>query len=218
MNSLLGIRFFCSLFTFIFLGIVHCSAQDATSILDKAAAVYEKSNGVAIQFSMHIRSEQQQVSESFDGTIDIKGDKFVLKTPGMVTWFDGTNQWTYVEQNEEVNLSCPNESEIQVTNPALLLRSYKKGFNVKYKGESTASNGKSCYDISLIPKKKNDIETVELQIEKYSNWPASIMVLTKQGLRSMIRVSQLKTEMNQPDSYFVFDETVFPNVEVIDLR
>ena len=86
---------------------VRVLAQNATSILDKAASAYEDSNGLTAYFTMQTRSDVQKVSESFDGTVDIKGDKFVLKTPDMITWFDGTTQWSFVERNEEVNVSTP---------------------------------------------------------------------------------------------------------------
>ena len=79
---------------------VRVLAQNATSILDKAASAYEDSNGLTAYFTMQTRSDVQKVSESFDGTVDIKGDKFVLKTPDMITWFDGTTQWSFVERNE----------------------------------------------------------------------------------------------------------------------
>ena len=194
------------------------SAQNATSILDKAAAAYENSKGLTAHFAMQTRSEVQKVSESFDGTIDIKGDKFVLKTPDMITWFDGTTQWSYVERNEEVNVTTPSGEELQMTNPALLLRSYKKGFTAAYKGESTAPNGKAAYDIELTPKKKSDITQVTLQIEKFSGLPASISVATKNGIHTTIRISQMKMGVNQPDNFFVFNKKEYPDAEIIDLR
>ena len=52
---------------------VRVLAQNATSILDKAASAYEDSNGLTAYFTMQTRSDVQKVSESFDGTIDIKG-------------------------------------------------------------------------------------------------------------------------------------------------
>lgn len=193
-------------------------AQNAASILDKAVSVYEDSNGLTAYFTMQTRSDVQKVSESFDGTVDIKGDKFVLKTPDMITWFDGTTQWSFVERNGEVNVSTPTGEELQATNPALLLRSYKKSFTAKYKGESTAPNGKAAYDIELIPRKKSDIVRVELQIEKFSGVPASIAVFSKNGISSTIRLSKMKTGVNQPDSYFVFNEKDYPDAEIVDLR
>ena len=136
----------------------------------------------------------------------------------MTTWFDGTTQWSYVERNEEVNVSTPTGEELQFTNPALLLRMYKKGFTPQYIGESTASSGKSAYDIELTPKKKGDILKVELQIEKSSNFPAKIKVEAKNGISSTIHISNLKTGVNQPDDFFVFKESDYPDAEVIDLR
>ena len=193
-------------------------AQNAASVMDKAADAYEKSNGISASFALNTRSDVQKVSESFEGTINMKGDKFTLGTPDMVTWFDGTTQWSYVERNDEVNVSTPSGEELQFTNPALLLRAYKKGFTPKYIGESTASNGKSAYDIELTPKKKGDILKVELQIEKFSNFPAKIKVEAKNGISNTIHISNLKTGVNQPDDFFVFKESDYPDAEVIDLR
>lgn len=193
-------------------------AQNPVSILDKAAEAYEKANGIKATFTMHTQSEAQQMNESFEGTIQMKGDKFVWQTPDMTTWFDGTTQWTYVPRNEEVNVSTPTGDELQFTNPALLLRSYKKGFKAVYKGESTAPNGKSAYEIELTPKKKSDIVKAILQIEKFSSFPVAITVESRNGMRSTIRIGKLETGVNQPDSFFVFKEADFPDAEIIDLR
>ncbi len=54
---------------------------------------------------MFTRSAGQDAGESFEGTIQMKGDKFTLVTPDALTWFNGTTQWTYVERNDEVNVT-----------------------------------------------------------------------------------------------------------------
>lgn len=193
-------------------------AQNAVSVLDKAAGMYESSNGLSASFTMRVQSEQQQVNESFEGTIDMKGDKFRLVTPDMITWFNGKTQWAYIERNDEVNVTEPTGDELQLTNPALLLRSYKKGFIPQYKGESTSSNGKAAYDVELTPKKKGDILKVELQIEKLSSLPVRITVTTKNGMSNTIQIGKLKTNINQPDTFFVFKPSDYPEAEVVDLR
>lgn len=194
------------------------AAQSATSILDKATKAYAESNGIKSEFSMRVRSDQQKFTESFEGEIQIKGDKFTLKTPDLLTWFDGKTQWSYMLRTEEVNVTNPENEELQLMNPALLLKNYKKGFNVELKGESTSPNGKSAYDIQLTPKKKSNITDVQLQIEKLSGLPASIVVASKDGTVSTIRISKFETGLNQPDSFFVFKESDYPEAEVIDLR
>lgn len=210
-----------------FMGLLACllfgprvisRAQNPVSILDKAATAYENANGISASFTLNTRSEVQKMSESFEGTIQMKGDKFTLITPDMSTWFDGKTQWTYVERNDEVNVSTPSGEELQFTNPAMLLRVYKKGFTPAYIGESTAANGKTAYDIKLTPKKKGDILSVELQIEKFSGYPVKIRIEAKNGISNTIHISDLKTGVNQSDDFFVFKESEYPDAEVIDLR
>lgn len=193
-------------------------AQDAQAILDKAAQMYEQSNGIKANFAIHSVVPQQNISESFEGIIEMKGDKFKLETPDMITWYDGQTQWVYVMRNEEVNVSTPSGDELQLTNPAVLLRQYKKGFSVQYKGTSTTRQAKSAYDITLIPKKKSDIQQIDLQIEKMSNIPAAITITDKNKATVSINISKWETGKNQADSFFSFNESDYPDAEIIDLR
>ena len=193
-------------------------AQDAQAILDKAAQMYEQSNGIKANFAIHSVVPQQNISESFEGIIEMKGDKFKLETPDMITWYDGQTQWVYVMRNEEVNVSTPSGDELQLTNPAVLLRQYKKGFSVQYKGTSTTRQAKSAYDITLIPKKKSNIQQIDLQIEKMSNIPAAITISDKNKATVSIYISKWETGKNQADSFFSFNESDYPDAEVIDLR
>lgn len=193
-------------------------AQDATEIVDKAAALYADSNGLTARFAIRTHSEQQNATESFEGTIHMKGDKFTMQTPDLLTWYDGTTQWTYMIRSEEVNITTPEGDDLQLTNPSILLSTYKKGFTAAYKGESTATNGKAAYDIELTPKKKGNILKVILQIEKYAGWPAAIRVEMKNGIGSTITISDVKTGINQPDRFFTFNPADYPDAEIIDLR
>ena len=192
--------------------------QQAETILDKAAATYESSNGLKASFAANIRYEKEGIAESFEGTIEMKGDKFVLVTPDMRIWFDGKTQWTYIMRTGEVNVSNPSGDELQFTNPMTLLRSYKKGFNFSYIGESTADNGRMANDVLLTSKLKDDIDKVELQIEKATSLPVRMTVIMKNGIRSVIRISKMQTGQNQPDQLFVFNPKDYPDAVEIDLR
>lgn len=193
-------------------------AQSATSLLDKAAKAYNESNGVKSDFTMRIRSDQQKTTESFEGEIEIKGNKFTLVTPDMQIWYDGKTLWTYMLRTGEVNVTNPENEELQFLNPTLLLNNYKKGFDVGLKGESTSLNGKSAYDIRLTPKKKNQVTEVLVQIEKLSGMPSSIVVTGTDKTVSTIHITKIQTGLNQPDRSFVFKESDYPEAEVIDLR
>ncbi|MDH6533723.1 hypothetical protein D0T51_01830 [Parabacteroides sp. 52] len=198
--------------------VFSASAQKGADILDKAAGVWEKANGLSATFALHVRGEAQQINESFEGVIQIKGDKFTWQTPDMHVWYDGKTQWSYAERTGEVNVTEPSGEELQQSNPTLLLRMYKKGYKANYLGESTAANGKTAYDVELTPKKKEDIVKVVLQIEKISSLPARITIEAKNGTRTTIQIDKLTTGLDQADAFFVFDAKAYPDAEVIDLR
>lgn len=205
------------LFVLMFLSTYTLFAQNASTLLSKAAQTYEQSNGISATFTFHTRMDGMG-AESFEGVIEMKGDRFTLKTPDMQIWYDGTTQWVYVERNDEVNITNPTGEDLESTNPMILLRTYDKDYNAKLKGESTAANGKIAYDIELTPKRKKDVEKIELQLEKNAQLPFRIAVYTRNGMYTMIQVVKMETGKNQTDSFFVFNEKDYPDVEVIDLR
>lgn len=202
---------------FYFVSAALCMAQKAETILDDAAKVYEKSNGIAVQFALHIQAEKPKISESYEGTIQMRGDKFVMITPDVRIWYDGTTMWTLLAATDEVNLTTPSGDDLFI-NPMTLFRTYKKGFNYAYTGESKADNGKAAYDVRLTSKVKSDIDKIEIQIEKATSLPTKMTIYMKDGARHLIRISKMQTGINQPDSFFKFNPKDYPDVIEIDLR
>jgi outer membrane lipoprotein-sorting protein len=195
----------------------HAQKADAGAILEKTSQIYRQWDGISIKFTANIRSDKNGISESFEGTIVMKDDKFVLKTPDMTVWFDGTTQWTYVPRIGEVNIAAPSGSDLQFLNPMILLRDYRKDFIVSYIGESTSANAKMAYDVALIPKKKDDVEKIEMQIEKNTSLPAKLVVTMRNSMRSVFHVKELE-KAAPPDDIFSFPESEYPEAEIVDLR
>jgi outer membrane lipoprotein-sorting protein len=202
--------------SFVSIGLI--VAQNAEKVLEEAAAAYEKSNGIAAHFIASTHFEKQGFSENLEGTIQMRGDKFVLITPDMRTWYDGRTQWTYGIHTDEVYLSTPAGDDLQFMNPMILLRTYKQGYNLSYTGESTADTGRMAHDIRLTSKGSSDVERIEVQIEKASSLPVRMTVFMKNGVRSLIRISKMQTGVNQPDSFFKFNPADYPDAIEIDLR
>jgi Outer membrane lipoprotein-sorting protein len=203
----------------IYIAPVKMTAQtkNADDIIEKTSRLYKEWGGMDVYFSANIRSEKNNISENFEGTIIMKNNKFVLKTPDMSTWFDGTTLWSYMPRNKEVNISAPSGSELRLLNPMFFLQDHKKDFNVSYIGESTSANARIAYDIALVPKKKDDIEKIEVQIEKNTSLPVKLVVLMRNDVRSTVSIKEIK-QINPPERMFSFNEAEYPGVEMIDLR
>jgi outer membrane lipoprotein-sorting protein len=191
------------------------AAQDPAAILNRAATLCRE-DGITASFTLQTRSAQ--LSESFEGVIHIKGDKFTLLTPDMKTWYDGLTQWTYIEHTGEVNLTQPEGDDLQFTNPAILLASWQKDFTAAAKGEVATARGKTAYNIELTPRKRSDIVKVELQIEKTSGLPLRLAVQLKNKASHIIQISDIKTRVTLPDTLFTFPQADYPQAEIIDLR
>jgi len=194
-----------------------CYSQNPETIIDQAAAAYNNAVGVQASFVMNNTSQREGYAESFEGTIRMKGEKFVFETPDMKVWFDGKTMWSYIEQNEEVNITNPSGEDLRFTNPSILLAGYKKDFSVQYKGEGTL-NGKAIQKVELTPKSKGEINKVELQIEKASHLPLRMAIDASNGVHSVITITRTNTAVNLPDSEFRFNASQYPQAEIIDLR
>ncbi len=193
-------------------------SQKADDILNKSIAAYENTKGMRVSFHLQSQSEKLQVSEDMEGTIEMIGEKFVLKTSNINIWFDGKNLWTYSSDIDEVNISEPTGEELREINPILLLTTYQKDFKASLKGENASAGGKSNYNIELTPKSKKDINKVELHIEKQTYLPSYIAISFKNELQMKIQINRMETGVNYSSDYFVFKKSDFPNVEIIDLR
>ena len=94
--------------------------SQAKAVLDRTADAFRKAGGVKADFV--VKAVTNGLAEGAEnGTIQLKGEKFVLKTSDVVTWFDGKTQWSYVAKNDEVNVSSPTQEELQQINPYISL-------------------------------------------------------------------------------------------------
>lgn len=208
------------LFTLILLATstLLASAQDARTILDKASETYNKAGAVIASFTLDSKDPKTGSIHSYDGKAYMKGDKFKIEIPDAITWFDGTTQWVYVKDTEEVNITSPTGEELQAISPSVLFNIYKKGFKLSYKGEKKAA-GKVLYEVELTPEKKGgDFTKIIIQIDKVSNIFYKVRLIDKAGLENELTIKNYQTDKNLPDNTFQFDKKDYPRVDIIDLR
>lgn len=176
----------------------------AKEVLDAVVANYEKSTGTEIIFG-----------GTMDGSIILKGEKFVLDCGGIKSWFDGKTLWSYVEENEEVNVSSPTNDELQAINPYMMLGMYRNGFNYVYAGEKNR-NGTACKEVVMTPEKNQDVKRIVVDVNSKME-PVYICIEGYNGEKQEIEIRKYLPKKTD-DSMFVFDKAKYPKVEIIDLR
>ena len=180
-------------------------AQTAKSVLDKAAANITVKSGVQAEFKM------TGSMGNTSGTIAIKGRKFHATTPQAIVWFDGKTQWTYMKNNDEVNISTPSEAQLQAINPYNFINLYKNGYTA-----TLNSSGKDYVVHLTAATKDKKIRELFITINKTSYNPTQVKLL--QGTKwTIFDIKNLKKQ-NLSDGQFRFNAKDFPQAEVIDLR
>jgi outer membrane lipoprotein-sorting protein len=197
---------------------LNISAQNARSILDKAAETYNKAGGVTVNFTLDSKNAKAKIVYSYDGKAYMKSNKFKIEIPDAITWFDGATQWVFIKDTEEVNISNPTGEELQGISPSMLFSIYKKGYNLTYKGEKKVS-GKTMQEIELTPQKKNaDITKILVEIDKTNSVFSKITLTDKSGIQNTLTIRNYQTGVNIPDTTFSFNKKDYPRAEIVDLR
>ena len=177
---------------FSLFAVLPVSAQTAKEVLDKTAATISKVQGAQANFTI----SGQNMNTS--GTIAIKGKKFHATTPQASIWFDGKTQWTYLKNNDEVNIATPSVEEQQAINPYNFINMYKNGY--RYTME-----------------KKGGHYVVHLTATGQKSYvPSQVRYKTGKGW-IIIDIRNFKAA-SLADGLFRFNAKDFPNAEVIDLR
>ena len=192
--------------------------SQAKVVLEKTAEAFKKAGGVRADFTLKAVNDGHLEGRE-NGIIQLKGEKFMLKTSETTTWFDGKTQWSYMVRNDEVNVSNPTQEELQQINPYTFLYMYQKGFSYKL-GTMKTFRGKAIWEVVLTAKDKaQDLERVTLYVTKEGYEPLYILLQQRaHPTRNAITVTGYQTGQKYADTLFTFDRKQYPSAEIIDLR
>ena len=198
----------------LFLTIPMVAQQpDARDILDRAADAFRREGGVKITFS--VRAPEGNTN----GSIRLKGDKFLLETEGVTTWFDGRTQWSYLASSDEVNVSEPTLEELQSINPYSWLSLYKQDYKLKVAKTGNASDDTAYKVVMNATKRSQNMQCIILYIEKGSFRPLKLSMVQRGSKDAAVAfINSYQTGKNYDDSLFVFDRKAYPTAELVDLR
>ncbi|BAX81536.1 LolA family protein [Labilibaculum antarcticum] len=210
------------IFCFLLFGILcfNLPAQDikAKAVLDKVSAKNKEFKSLKAEFTFSMDNAEEDIHEISEGSITLVGDKYRLKLMGVDTYFDGTTLYSHIVDVDEVNISEPEKGDEEGLNPAAIFSIYEKGYTYKYIKEET-SNNSTYHIIDLFPKNtEREFTLIRLKISKANDQIESLKSIGKDGNNVSIILKNLTPNLTYPDSYFVFDKKLNPDVEINDLR
>lgn len=200
------------LLCFLILSFAVCGADaslTASQIVAKASQRITRAGSVTAGF------RYSGGGQSGLGTLKASGKKFIVETPGMSSWYNGKNLWTYSAVSRETTVVTPTSGELAETNPLTYMTSASASFTFSFgRGDSPVRR-----IIVLTPKsRKLGVKGVILELEGKTLNPLKIIVRGGDGSVSTIVITKFQLGKGLPASNFEYPKNKYPKIKIIDLR
>lgn len=189
----------------------------AKQMLDQASSKIKSYNAIQALFTLQLQDAQGVSQGTKKGTLNMKGNKYVVVITDKEIYCDGKTIWTYDKSANEVTITKVDPASNTITPQKLFSNFYDKDFLYKVNGEQK-TGVKTLVEIEMTPiDKTQNFHKVYLYVDKKTHLVSPIKVLDKSGNRYIYTVTSLKGNTNFTDASFLFDKTKHPGVEEVNL-
>lgn len=191
--------------------------QKAKNVLDAMSSKYQKIPAYKSDFTYELINEVDGINEKFEGEITVKGEMYRLALDEQLVINNGNTVWNYLPDVNEVNIESYDPEEAEMS-PSKIYTAYKKGYKYIYLGDESCAGG-TCAVVDLVAEDKDaQIFKIKLFINKSDNSLEKWTMFDKTGNKFIYTIDNFNPNVNVKDTYFTFDASKYPGVEVIDLR
>lgn len=185
--------------------------ENATEVLKKAAARFDKNVSFTVTMTVLDGKKQQKARQSAE--VRYSKGKYRLVLPDQELISDGTTVWHWNKQANEVTVSAMSDDDIDLLNPGRLLANYSKSFKAKY--IRTDDDGTAIVDLQ--PRSTRSYHKIRLFLKEDDGLLRRMEVHKYDSGRENYDITDFKRASNAA-SQFTFDAAKHPEVEVIDMR
>lgn len=185
--------------------------ENATEVLKKAAARFDKNVSFTVTMTVLDGKKQQKARQSAE--VRYSKGKYRLVLPDQELISDGTTVWHWNKQANEVTVSAMSNDDIDLLNPGRLLANYDKSFKAKY--IRTDDDGTAIVDLQ--PRSTRSYHKIRLFLKEDDGLLRRMEVHKYDSGRENYDITDFKRASNAA-SQFTFDAAKHPEVEVIDMR
>ena len=192
---------------------------DATQAVKDFSQKMQTVKTINASFTFTLENLQEKITDTHQGKIIAKGNKYFLEMMGMEIYFDGTTKWQYIKEANEVTISKQTTNDGGfLDDPSKLFKDYDKNFKSKFIGEHKDKN-RTIYELDFFPKDLNlPYSAVKLQFDRNSLEPVLIRYQGKDGNNYIIKVKTFKSNLPVRDERFTFEPQKHKGIEIIDMR
>ncbi len=194
--------------------------QKAKGILDQMSDKYQSIPSYKTNFIYRLHNKVENIDEEFSGEIIVKGEKYVLFMSDQEIYNDGKTIWTFLADANEVNIDyyMPNEGDLS---PSNIYSASKQGYRYRWI-ENKRIGSRTFNVVELQPENPKDPDKIffkiVLNIDQADHTMHSWEMYDRGGSIFSYSISGFNPQFVAEDSFFKFNESKYPDVEVVDLR
>jgi outer membrane lipoprotein-sorting protein len=191
----------------------------AKAILAEVSKKYRSYNIIKAEFSFSVENKQNNLKQTEKGILYAKSNskkyKVTMTERDLIS--DGNVQWTYLKNDEEVQVSNADISE-DALNPANVFTIFEKGFKYIYNGErKSGSKVYQMIDLSPLDAKKPYFK-IRLSVDKAAKQLSNVVIFDKNSSIYTYTITAFTPNAKVPESTFTFNPKSYRGVEIVDLR
>ena len=197
----------------LIIGLMLCinlSAQNAEEFLNNVIEKTKSYNDISIVFNYKIINKEAGIYENMSGYASMKGDSYKLNVDGQEMISNGKVLWTHLTDDQEVMIS--EVTEDNNASPLAIIEAISKNITVSF-----VENNAEVKTIEIKENEGENFEIIVLTTDKDLRIK-KVHAYFSDGNEFVYEITEFTTNQNLPDSMFIFNESHYPNVEVIDMR
>jgi outer membrane lipoprotein carrier protein len=203
---------------FLLAGIISFaqSDKDAEALLKKVVDKMATYKNFKAELSYTMVNKEMDINEKKTGFIYVKGDSYRIEMEGQIIISDSKTIWTYLVDSQEVMVSNVEEDD-EAISPNKILTTYSEDYKAKFDNDSKYKNSELKM-IDLKPNDRKQFEQMSILVNEKTLSLDNFSVYDKNGNVFTYHIINLKPNLDLPPDTFTFDESKYPDVDVIDMR
>ena len=186
----------------------------AASILDKFSQRALNAPAVTMKFQLVILDEVDNSTETSEGELSIMGDMYRLDLGDNMIWFNGSVVWTLTPEVEEVTINWPDTTgSAFISSPGEIFTLYRDGYKQRLIEETQKGSIIDLYPEAI------DADFVRIRLLINGSYDlVEAEYKRKDGYNLIVRIESYDLKSQYDKSYFSFDRSKYPGVDIIDMR
>ncbi len=191
---------------------INLSAQTAEEYLNNVIEKTKAYNDINIIFNYRIINKEAGINESMNGYGSMKGNSYKINVNGQEMISNGELLWTYLIDEGEVMVS--EVTEDNNSSPIAIINSFSQNIKANF----SYSEDVNIKVIEITENEGDTFEKINVTIDNNDLKIKKVHLYTNDGNEFVYEIIDFTTNQDLPDSMFIFNEALHPNVEVIDMR